>query len=46
MKKLTALLLLVIMVFTTCAPLAAAETTIEPDMKLKVSTPSLTAWIR
>ena len=43
MKKLTALLLLVIMVFTACVPLAAAETTIEPDMKLKVSTPSFTA---
>ena len=43
MKKLTALLLLVIMVFTACAPLAAAETAIEPDMKLKVSKPAFTA---
>ncbi len=43
MKKLTALFLLVVMVFTACVPLAAAETTIEPDMKLNVSKPSFTA---
>ena len=43
MKKLAALLILAVMVFTACVPLAAAETTIEPDMKLNVSKPSFTA---
>ncbi len=43
MRKLTVLFLLVMMFFTACVPLAAAETTIEPDMKLKVSKPSFTA---
>ena len=43
MKKLTALLLLAALVLTACVPMAAAETTIEPNMKLNVSKPSFTA---
>ena len=43
MKKLISFFLLLIMAVSACTPFAAAETTIEPDMKLTVSKPSFTA---